>query len=101
MDFISDTLPSPTMQYNTPGIDLPNDTFAAEEMQQQHSDNFGVTVLRQQSRNTIKCNIFFIGIFFSLNLNFILLNNPVLTSGTGWMLSNILSIQVIYTLYDQ
>lgn len=68
MGFISDTLSSPTMRYNTPGIDHPNDTFAAEEMQQQHNANFGVTVFRQQSRKIIKCNIFFIGIFFSLNL---------------------------------
>lgn len=62
MDFISDTLPSPTMRYNTPGIDHLNDTFDAEQMQQQHSDNFGVTAFRQQSRNTIKCNISFIRI---------------------------------------
>lgn len=68
MDFISDTHPSPTMRYNTPGIHHPNDTFAAEEMQQQHSDNFGVAAFRQQSRNTIKCDIFSIRIFLSLNL---------------------------------
>lgn len=68
MDFISKTLPSPTMRYNTPGIDHPNNTFAAEEMQQQLSDNFGVTAFRQQIRNTIKCDIFFIRIFLSLNL---------------------------------
>lgn len=70
MDFISATLPSPTMRYNTPGIDLPNDTFAAEVMQQQHSENFDVTAFRQQSRNTIKCDIFFLWILVSIGIYF-------------------------------